>query len=74
MIHEVRIFNPKGQFIKGVSKEELIQRYWEEFQNFESSIGLMPSGTQSVPLWIKKKLDIEFPPNDGRDFYNCRQN
>ncbi len=63
MFYEVRIYKADGTLKKQISRTELSDKHWENFEKIEGEIGLNTSGTKPVPAWVKAKLDVEFPTN-----------
>ena len=63
MFFEVRVYKPDGTLKKKISRTELTNIHWGNFEKTESEIGLNTSGTKPVPGWVKAKLDLEFPSN-----------
>lgn len=63
MFFEVRVYKADGTLKKKISRTELSNAHWENFEKVEGEIGLNTSGTKPVPAWVKAKLDVEFPSN-----------
>ncbi|MCH7498694.1 MAG: hypothetical protein IH886_01570 [Nitrospinae bacterium] len=61
MFFEVRVYRPDGKLKKTISRTQLSNGHWKQFEKTESEIGLNTSGMKPVPAWVKHKLDLEFP-------------
>ena len=63
MFFEVRVYKADGTLKQKISRAELINMHWNNFEKIETEIGLNTFGTKPVPKWVKTKLDLEFPSN-----------
>jgi len=63
MFFEVRVYKADGTLKKKISRTELSNMHWKNFEKIEGEIGLNNSGTKPVPGWVKAKLDLEYPMN-----------
>jgi len=63
MFYEVRVYKSDGTLKKKISRTELSNQHWKNFEKSEGEIGLNNSGTKPLPAWVKAKLDLEFPFN-----------
>ena len=63
MFFEVRVYKPDGTLHKKISRTELSNKHWKNFEKSEEEIGLNNSGTKPVPAWVKVRLDLDFPSN-----------
>ena len=60
MFYDVKVLNPQGQIKKIVSGQELAQAHWNKFYTVEENKGLNTNTFKQVPVWVKKKLDLEY--------------
>ena len=67
MFYEVRIKNPDGTLKKVVTQNILQKMHWENFEKYESDIGLMPANRPQVPAWVKRRLQGTYPKT-GENF------
>jgi hypothetical protein len=63
MFFEVRVYKADGTLKQKISNTELSNQHWDNFEKIEGEIGLNSFGTKPVPVWVKTKLDLEFPSN-----------
>jgi hypothetical protein len=63
MFFEVRVYKADGTLKQKISRTELSNQHWNNFEKIEGEIGLNSSGTKPVPGWVKTKLNLEFPSN-----------
>ncbi len=61
MFFEVRVYKADGRLKKTISQTELHDQHWQAFAKMESAIGLNTPAIKPVPVWVKHKLDLEFP-------------
>jgi hypothetical protein len=61
MFFEVRVYKADGRLKKTISQTELHDKHWKTFEKMESGIGLNTPAMKPVPVWVKHKLDLEFP-------------
>jgi len=61
MFYQVKIYHPDGKLKSTVSKKQLTEKHWEDFEQAESNIGLLTRAQKPVPAWVKAKLDKIYP-------------
>ena len=61
MFYQVKIYRPDGKLKSTVSKKQLTEKHWEDFEQAESNIGLLTSAQKPVPAWVKTRLDQIYP-------------
>lgn len=60
MLHEVRIFTPKGKIKKLISSQELRQEHWRKFNDLSHEITIGKFSRGRVPRLVKQALANEF--------------
>ena len=60
MFYDVKILSSQGDLIKIISGKENSLRHWKGFYDAEANKTLNSSGRKQVPIWVKKKLGMEY--------------
>jgi len=66
MFHPVKVLNPNGQVKAIISEEELSRTYWNQYFNAEDAYNMVQSNSKQVPIWVKKRLDLEYADSPER--------
>ena len=60
MFYDVKILNPQGETKNIISGQELAQAHWKKFYSVEENNSLNSNTNKQVPVWVKKRLDLEY--------------
>ena len=64
MLHEVRVFSPKGKLKKLISCQELKKKHWKKFEEMSHDLTIGRFSRGRVPGYVKQNLDNVFLNHD----------
>ncbi|MCH8312184.1 MAG: hypothetical protein IID17_04275 [Nitrospinae bacterium] len=64
MLHEVRVFSPKGKLKKLISCQELKKKHWKKFEEMSHDLTIGRFSRRRVPGYVKQNLDNVFLNHD----------
>ncbi len=64
MLHEVRVFSPKGKLKKLISCQELKKKHWKKFEEMSHDLTIGRFSRGRVPRYVKQNLDNVFLNHD----------